>query len=909
MGKTFIPQVDSIETLLTRGPSFDELYDAQGRYSPGDGGGGIVEVRQSGTETDGGTVFMFDEDLTQVSGASSIDHTNLSWRKTKVRYGPDSNDVVGMLHLSGFHQNKAGQAEPWIDLKNGAGAGGGWNPISDWASNLGDGRQEFTYAHTNSDRRLERIGVKNGVSPAMWGAEENPSNPTQQDAYIRWAMIAASRHYANTSSPWGYVNIDGIYYYLHQLELLDGVLIRGTAGTDVDNGMPAKYQDSYTKGILRVVPGEALDYRLSNYDLYGADANSREDIYNQYGDLSKVKPTVDKGTSKFGFKNVKMDGNVRSNMQFFDNLGDYERPQDHMQNSGSWYGFSSTFFNVPDPTEAVWRGVNMTDMGGSGYQLGPDADKLVPAGDNTYIGKNVDVYDARRNHLLYGLVGDYYDDITIQGQYWGGTPILDPRGKDVSATVTNLTAKNIEQGQFDFAVIVADRGAAGPDGGLTLDGFTIDLTTLVKTGSPLGILRVNDRGSTFKNGTIRGLEAGNHQAPFYADVLNQNQFNDNVQHPTLLKNIDIFDEGSPINVYNDGFGGIRDLRMENITLKTAADFTPSGTRVLPFGQKINPRSDSGFPPSDRAWRIEHTNVDVELPTDFVFSTTAGPDIGPPFYPFDWYNVGGSDNSQNEGIHEHNQFDVYDEFDPDGRRAVRLFLNDYTTNLNDGSEFHQDLRPDINQSVRVRNLSDRSGHTSDQVNQSYTATSEDETNGYALIPTNLISRAWETSVTASAGYNVTGVEIANADGTLRADDNTGQTEPYLKVSVDGTITQGDTFTWTARVTPTARYQTSGAFIARRLYDRTSGGVYDPFTSGSGPFTVNLVGVASAQDMDMMAKPTYTASSGDTSVVTANVQGDGYTLELTEQSAGTATITVTGEIPGVGTAQTSFQVEIQ
>jgi hypothetical protein len=45
------------------------------------------------------------------------------------------------------------------------------------------------------------------------------------------------------------------------------------------------------------------------------------------------------------------------------------------------------------------------------------------------------------------------------------------------------------------------------------------------------------------------------------------------------------------------------------------------------------------------------------------------------------------------------------------------------------------------------------------------------------------------------------------------------------------------------------------------------------------------------------------------VTANVQSDDYTLELTEQSAGTATITVTGEISGVGTATTTFEVTVK
>jgi hypothetical protein len=210
-----------------------------------------------------------------------------------------------------------------------------------------------------------------------------------------------------------------------------------------------------------------------------------------------------------------------------------------------------------------------------------------------------------------------------------------------------------------------------------------------------------------------------------------------------------------------------------------------------------------------------------------------------------------------------------------------------------------MRP--SQQVKLRNCTDASGRKSDQVNQSYTATSTDESNGYALIPTNLISRAWVKSVTANAGYNVTSVEIANADGTLRADDDTNQHEPYLKVLVDGTITQGDTFTWTARVTPLSDYRTTGLFIAREIADQS-------YTSGNGPFTVDLRGTASSQE-DQTTQKTYTVSSGDTSVVTPSVKSDGYTLELTEQSAGTTTIRVSAEIPDVGTATTTFEVTVE
>jgi hypothetical protein len=66
---------------------------------------------------------------------------------------------------------------------------------------------------------------------------------------------------------------------------------------------------------------------------------------------------------------------------------------------------------------------------------------------------------------------------------------------------------------------------------------------------------------------------------------------------------------------------------------------------------------------------------------------------------------------------------------------------------------------------------------------------------------------------------------------------------------------------------------------------------------------------AASQESREKIVYTASSGDTSVVTANVQSDDYTLELTEQGTGTATITITGSIDGIGTTTDTFQVTIE
>jgi hypothetical protein len=223
---------------------------------------------------------------------------------------------------------------------------------------------------------------------------------------------------------------------------------------------------------------------------------------------------------------------------------------------------------------------------------------------------------------------------------------------------------------------------------------------------------------------------------------------------------------------------------------------------------------------------------------------------------------------------------------------------FNTLVDKSNWFHKHVG--ANSMLRLRNSQDRSGRVSDAVGQSYSATATDETNGYALIPTSLLSRPAETSVTASAEYNVTSVEIANSDGTLRSDDDLREEDPYLKVSVDGSITQGDSFTWTARVTPLDDFQTTGLFVSRPVADKS-------LTSGNGPWTEDLRGVAASQES--RDKIIYTASSGDTSVATASVQGDDVTLKIMGQGIGTATITVDAEIPGVGTTTDTFEVTIE
>jgi hypothetical protein len=190
---------------------------------------------------------------------------------------------------------------------------------------------------------------------------------------------------------------------------------------------------------------------------------------------------------------------------------------------------------------------------------------------------------------------------------------------------------------------------------------------------------------------------------------------------------------------------------------------------------------------------------------------------------------------------------------------------------------------------------------------YTSSTGDEGNDFVLIDPNLISNPnYRTATVTSGTPSVTSVDAAKPDGTVvnesNSDDFVDAQKHVLRVNLDQAIQSGNTITvdWTAKVTPPDQYKTGGVFVARKISDKS-------YTSGDGPFAHDLRGVASSQESGK--KIIYTASSGDASVVTANVQSDDYTLELTEQSVGAAQVTVTGEIPGVGTTQTTFEVTIE
>jgi hypothetical protein len=551
-----------------------------------------------------------------------------------------------------------------------------------------------------------------------------------------------------------------------------------------------------------------------------------------------------------------------------------------------------------------------------------------------------------RNHPIYHHQGNP-TDVIVEGTAWaahlkgsvfkdafqpGYTPsdnlkeahFRNGPSADHSITYTNTTFQNLEPNPiFGWSQLINAETAH-----FTMDGFTVDARGIFKddgtrrtwANSPMKFVNANSfPGFIAKNGTIYTPDDGESEFRLWQGLKVPWSFQD--YEITKFENITIYDGGAVTYLFNQQRSELTNLHFKDITI------TPDGTSGV--GAKaapslnVNTFGDMSRMPG--AKRVRFENVTWGRPVQKI--SHIGGLTDPPLYEHDVFVSGSSiDNQGSQSIqfNKEAETDVMGEFE-------RLYMSNTTFNvpssLSDDT-FHfafTDGTRTVNSDkgwvvdggsiLRVRNCTTPNGRVSDSENNTFTSGSPSEGRDYVLIPTSLLSRPREINTTLASGSpnvsSITSVKVANSDGSLRSDDVNDERDPYLKVNLDGTIGSGESVTidWTARVTPLSEYTTTGVFIARKhiAKDRT-------FQSGNGPFTIDLRGLAASQET--WTPPAYSASSSDTGVVTANVTASNhrgtdrfYTLELTEQSAGTATITVDAEIPGVGTAQTSFDVEIQ
>jgi hypothetical protein len=754
------------------------------------------------------------------------------------------------------------------------------------------------------------VGITNAVNIDWWGAvEADPQNPVNNWWRIAWAANKADELYQNNSYEWTYIDIPGHYYYRYTVRIPEGVKLRGASTQTY--GSASNGQQTY--GKLTLMPGEAMSHITPGFgDDKVVDEFRMDAIDLTHGYMVK----------KFGVESLEIDGNIDGNHKVFENVdGKYGGVQKKLQNGNQWNGIMS---RPTEPWSLPEGGVSaelidtyIHSFPGNGISGNWRKLDFSPS-------ENVRVGAAPRNHQLYRTMG-LHDGWTIEGAGWASLI------KVIGASFNDLTVKPSPNELYDewgvsWKIVFghhakgfgADWSNFGNSPDLThidVDNFTVDLTNAPTDGRypSIFLFKARGYGGSYTNGTV--LTPPSKSMEFFrATSTNGN----GPARGYKIQDVTVTDQGGGVTAV--GGDAFTHVVLDNVTIESDRSTTPNlklfNLQSFGPGTYAEYNGDTVARPMPMAARLDVTNLQTQ------------PRRGNPFrvwnmngeHPMNVF-VSGSviDNSPAD---RSSRF-----FGPaNGDRSVfvdvfRLYLNETAINAREPEPDYRDLafhRYLLNpeKTLRLRNCtSPRTDRVSD-ASGTYTSGTGDEGNSYVLIPTSLMSLAQETDATVTSGNRtVQSVENVDANGNvLTWDPSNPQAfdprDPYLRVNLDGPIQSGNTITidWTARVTPTADYQPTGVFVARPVANQS-------YTSGNGPFTIDLRGVASSQETQDPVR--YSASSSDASVVTTSVNSYQDTddnqipweLELTRQGTGTATITVTATIDGVGTATDTFEVTIE
>jgi hypothetical protein len=872
-----------------------------GYHEPDDGGGGLFEVTDDACGTDGGTCFVFDEDVSEEQHVS----LRTDFRSPVQFYEPDgashANFVFGTVVLDVAASENGG---PTTDLltwehhhghsngnrgamvKHDKGEIGGRDLYLRGARGFvtGENAQQsidwnVRYKYATSNRRLKRLGITDTVNLAWWGAPvADEQNPQNAGPYLNHAIERAVKIRDANSHDWVYVDISGHYYYRYSTSLPNKIMLRGTGEPNAEG----------YKGQLTIVPGLAMDH------LKVGGATIRSEMNMQQVDFRAANIA----TGKIGARDIEFFGNIEGNEDaIYDPENIYGNVDDRMQNANQWNGLvgPSAAEVGSGNVELHLINVYMHDYPGNGIAAANRFD--VTPSDNVRVG------NAPSNHQAYHAGTGTYNNWSIEGSAWDTMLRFD------NATFIDLEFKNLREGEFwspfgkEWSALFDHEPRFIDSSDFLVDGFTIDMS-----GGNNRSARVFSSNFLFKNGPHHGtlrdgtiLSLPGNGTTLYSPRGPSPSFEDGPIGGVTFENIVFTNGGGGIAL----FGGLPSshVKFKNITLGGIDGVDYAGGIGTMQGFNL------AHPMAARI-SIDGLLMEKESGGDtFVKVNYSSGNIS-----YDLFVT----NSQLLNRLSGGQTPIISGFGPlsdEERKEMARWARVYIANTsvlseNGENEIHRDLvnwnyftSLDIKERpVKLRNVTDQDGRTSEDTGEFF-STASDEGNDYVLIPTNLISYAFETEVeltSGPSGLNITSVEVANSDGSLRSKTSpSGQWEPYLRVNLDGQIGTGETvtFDWTARVTPLSEFALTGLFIPRPIEDQTL----------AEPTTIDLRGVAASAESDEMI--IYTASSSDESVVTATIQANDYMLDLSPQGSGTATITMTGEIPGVGTASDTFEVTVE
>ena len=417
--------------------------------------GGLFVVRDSGTPTDGGTVFVPTQH-TEATTASGLDDAQtlydgpndegIVFDSFRLFYGPGDADVLDATALHGHASGRGSSAgEPLLDTRNGRlriPSG-----LRDLARSLtGSNKLKASYRYATSKRRLERVvepvvlegrRTTDYVRPEWWGAvpypqgwTPDPSAPSEPrarpsgiaagdpvyDATDRLATaVNAAEVGAAQTGRQRYVVLKGMYGYARVIELQDQVVlkgeqdgVRGGQGLRVLKGAPWHY---WAVKQTQVDPAYLVERSARDWLMVSADPI----VVLRHGRKAQLDRVVD----------VELDGNFVENEYVvtpqFRNAsglrsGSWSNQVEAMlQNTPHWNGFTGSHQHSDTAVGSNVRleNVHIHDYGGN----------LILGSEAIHFGgsRNLKLGNSIKNHHIYRVFtaqGTVVDDIELYGFSW-----------------------------------------------------------------------------------------------------------------------------------------------------------------------------------------------------------------------------------------------------------------------------------------------------------------------------------------------------------------------------------------------------------------------------------------------------------------------------------------------------------